>query len=179
LESSPCSWFCRRDLVGINLDLFDVVAWDIRNFSVSVIARNKIVDVTVRITTVYGSPYEEKKDDFISELHELFLHWEGPAIIGGDFNLVRSHLDKSNGNIDHRWADKFNAWVDIWALVEIGLTGRAFTWANNQENLIMSRIDRIFCTTEFEERFPLAHARALPRVGSYHTPIVWDSGCDL
>jgi hypothetical protein len=35
-----------------------------------------------------------------------------------------------------------------------------------------------FCTTEFEERFPLAHARALPRVGSDHTPIVWDSGCD-
>jgi hypothetical protein len=57
------------------------------------------------------------------------------------------------------------------------LSGRSFTWANNQENLIMSRIDRIFCTTEFEEKFPLAHARALPRVGSDHTPIVWDSGC--
>jgi hypothetical protein len=42
----------------------------------------------------------------------------------------------------------------------------------------MSRIDRIFCTTEFEEKFPLAHARALPRVGSDHTPIIWDSGCN-
>jgi hypothetical protein len=52
----------------------------------------------------------------------------------------------------------------------------AFTWANNQENLIMSRIDRIFCTTEFEEKFPLAHARALPGVGSDHTPIIWESG---
>jgi hypothetical protein len=107
-------------LVGINLDLFDVVAWDIRNYSVSVVARNKIADVVVRITTVYGSPYEEKKDEFIPELHELFLHWEGGAIIGGDFNLVRSQLDKSNGNIDHRWTDKFNAWVDIWPWYRLG-----------------------------------------------------------
>jgi hypothetical protein len=28
-------------LVGINLDLFDVIFWDIKNFSVSVVARNK------------------------------------------------------------------------------------------------------------------------------------------
>jgi hypothetical protein len=76
----------------------------------------------VRITTFYSSPYEEKNDEFISELHELFLNWEGPTIIGGDFNLVRSQLDKSNGNIDHRWVDKFNAWIELWALVEIGLS---------------------------------------------------------
>jgi hypothetical protein len=108
----------------------------------------------------------------------LFLNWEGPAIIGGDFNLVRSQLDKSNGNIDHRCANKFNAWVELWDLVEIGLPGRAFTWANNQENLIMSRIDRFFCTTELKVKFPLAHARALPRVGSDHIPIIWNSGFD-
>jgi hypothetical protein len=40
----------------------------------------------------------------------------------------------------------------------------------------MSRIDRIFCTTNFESLFPLAHARALPRLGSDHTPIIWDAG---
>jgi hypothetical protein len=40
----------------------------------------------------------------------------------------------------------------------------------------MSRIDRIFCTTEFEEKFALAHARALPRVGSDRTPIIWETG---
>jgi hypothetical protein len=112
-------------LVGINLDLFDVIAWEIKNFSVSVVARNKLADVVVRITMIYGSPYEKKKNEFISKLHELFLHWEGPTIIG--FNLVRYHLDKNNCIIDHRWADKFNAWVELWALVEIGLTGRAFT----------------------------------------------------
>jgi hypothetical protein len=50
---------------------------------VSVVVRNKISDFTCRITTVYGSAYEERKQEFISELHELFLHWDGPALIGG------------------------------------------------------------------------------------------------
>jgi endonuclease/exonuclease/phosphatase (EEP) superfamily protein YafD len=140
------------------------------------LARNKISDTIVRITTVYGSPYEEGKQAFISELHELFLNWNGPTIIGGDFNIVRSQSDKSNGSTDFRWADKFNAWIEMWALIEIGLAGRTFTWGNNQENNIMSRIDRIFYTTSFEAMFPLAHARALPRLGSDHTPIIWDYG---
>jgi hypothetical protein len=52
-------------------------------------------------------------------------------MIGGDFNLVRSQSDKSNGNVDFRWVDRFNAWVDLWSLIEIGLTGRTFTWSNN------------------------------------------------
>jgi hypothetical protein len=132
--------------------------------------------VVVRLITVYGSPYEEGKDSFISELHELFLDWDGPAMIGGDFNLVGFQSDKSNGVIGFKWADKFNAWIDMWALVEIGLAGRSFTWSNNQNNRIMSRIDRIFCNTSFEALFPLGSARALPRLGSDHTPIVWDSG---
>ena len=41
----------------------------------------------------------------------------------------------------------------------------------------MSRIDKIFCTTSFDSLFPLARARALPRLGSDHTPLLWDSGC--
>jgi hypothetical protein len=55
-------------LVGVNLDLFDIVAWEIKSFSVSVVVRHKINDTVSRITTVYGSPYEEGKQAFISEL---------------------------------------------------------------------------------------------------------------
>jgi hypothetical protein len=47
---------------------------------------------------------------------------------------------------------------------------------NNQSNMIMSMIDRIFCTTSFGDLFPLGNAKALPRLGSDHAPIIWDSG---
>jgi hypothetical protein len=62
-------------LVGLNLDLFDIISWDVRSFSVSVIVRNKINDITVRITTVYGSPYEEKR-------MTLFLNFMNSSFIG-------------------------------------------------------------------------------------------------
>jgi hypothetical protein len=70
-------------LDGVNLDLLYIVAWEIKNFSFSVVVRNKISDITIRITTVYCSPYEEGKQVFISELHELFLNWNGLSLIGG------------------------------------------------------------------------------------------------
>jgi GTP-dependent phosphoenolpyruvate carboxykinase len=56
------------------------------------------------------------------------------------------------------------------------LLGRCFTWSNNQENPILSHIDRIFCSTEFDEKFPLAIAKALPINPSDHVPILWEFG---
>jgi hypothetical protein len=158
-------------LVGINADLLEVLAWEIKTFSVSAVVKNRRNDYICRITTVYGSAYEDKKQEFISELHELFLNWEGPALIGGDFNLVRFLEDKNNGNIDFKWANKFKAWIEMWALMEIGVTGRNYTWGNNQENPVMCKLDRIFCSTSFDNSFPLASARVLSRSGSDHTPL--------
>lgn len=128
---------------------------------------------------MYGSPYEEGKDDFLSELHYLFLDDKTPTLIGGDFNLVRYKKDKSNGKVDLKWCDKFNAWIEIWSLMEIKMASRKFTWTNNQADLIMSTIDRLFCNTDLDGIFPLSSFKALPRVGSDHTPILWDSGLRL
>ena len=35
--------------------------------------------------------------------------WNGPVLIGGDFNLVKFASDKNNGVYNHRWADEFNS----------------------------------------------------------------------
>lgn len=59
--------------------------------------------------------------------------------------------------------------------MELKLSGRKFTWANNQTNLIMSTIDRVFCTTDLDSFIPMASLQALPRLGSDHAPICWDS----
>jgi hypothetical protein len=95
---------------------------------------------------------------------------------GGDFKLVRYQKDKSNGVVDFRWCDRFNEWIDKHILLEINLMGRSFTWSNNQDNPILSHVDRVFYNTEFDGIFPLATARALPRNSSDHVPIPWESG---
>lgn len=124
----------------------------------------------MHIIVVYGSPYEEGQF--------FYINWQGPTIVGDDFNLVRYHRDKSNENVDIKWCENFNEWVGIWHFIEIHLSGRQFTWANNQDNLVLSKIDIIFCSTEIDKIFPLANAKALPRIGSDHAPILWDSGED-
>jgi hypothetical protein len=52
-------------------------------------------------------------------------------IMGGDFNLVSYQKDKSNGNVDLKWCDLFNEWINKFCLMEIKLQGRCFTWSNN------------------------------------------------
>ena len=51
---------------------------------------------------VYGPAYEDRKVDFLDELEHIMASWQGPLLIGGDFNLVRFISDKSNGQINHR-----------------------------------------------------------------------------
>jgi hypothetical protein len=106
----------------------------------------------------------------------VVAHWQGPTIIAGDFNLTRFASDKSNGIINHKWADAFNAWISAWGLVELNPSNKKFTWTNNQDNLIMVKLDRVFVTTDWEAAFPLASVRALDRLPSDHSPLLLNTG---
>ena len=146
-------------LVGVVCDVFEIISWAIGRFTLSVVVKDKSSDLIFIFTTIYGPSYEDDKNAFISKFYELCVGWSRPCIIGGYFNLVRGPEDKNNRNANYRWVDKFNVWVDMWSLSEIKLSGRMYTWANNQENLIMSRIDRIFCSTKYEASFPITGTR--------------------
>jgi hypothetical protein len=101
-----------------------------------------------KLVVVYGSPYDEGKMEFIDELHLVLSAWQGPIVIGGDFNLNRFASVKSNGRINQKWDNCFNDWVNKWGLIKLSPTNRKFTWANNQRNLILAKLDRVFVSTE-------------------------------
>ncbi|XBH61956.1 hypothetical protein VPH35_116304 [Triticum aestivum] len=161
--------------MGVDQDIFEIIAWSHLDFSVSCELRHKCNGNLFRVITMYGSPYEEGKGAFISELHTLFVDFKIPTLIGGDFNLVRNVKEKSNGVINHRWSDNFSVRIEIWGLLEIKLSSRKFTWANNQVDFIMSTIDRLFCNTGMDVLYPLASCKSLSRCGSDHTLLLWDS----
>ena len=96
-------------------------------YSVATIVRNCQDNFVWRLITVYGSPYDEGKQEFINELENLLDNWDGPTVIGGDFNLVCNVKDKSNGVINHKWADLFMDWVNKFGLIELKPSSRAFT----------------------------------------------------
>jgi hypothetical protein len=87
-------------LVGINIDLFEVCRWEIHSYSFSVLIKNKIDNVSWRFISVYGLAYEEHKLEFINEFHNVYSRWNGPTLIGGDFNLIKESGEKNNGNIN-------------------------------------------------------------------------------
>jgi plasmid maintenance system killer protein len=88
-------------------------------------------------------------------------------------------LDKNNGIVNFKWMDMFNDWVNKWGLIELDLRNRKYTWTNNQDNLVMARLDRVSVSTELETAFPLARIKALDRAPSDHNPILVDLGDNL
>lgn len=82
----------------------------------------------------------------------------------------------SNGIINHRWADDFNAWISRWGLIELNPGNKRFTWTNTQHPPILSKIDRIFVSTSWEAHYPLASVKALDRLPSDHNPLLLDAG---
>lgn len=118
-------------LVGANANLFTLTPGELLDFSISVMLFNKVIGFAFKLIAVYGSPYEEGKQAFIDELHKVMGSWQGPMMIGGDFNLVRSINDKNNGTVNFKWLDLFNYWVSKWGLIELELRIRKFTWTNN------------------------------------------------
>lgn len=100
-------------LVGLNSRKFEVLAWQNLSFAVSVMVKNCDDKFVWRFISVYGSPYEDGKQEFINELHSLLENWDGPTLIGGDFNLVANIKEKSNGVVNHKWVDLFQ---ELWGV---------------------------------------------------------------
>jgi hypothetical protein len=101
---------------------------------------------------------------------------EGPCDDWGDFNFSRFVSDKSNGGINKKWVDCFNDWINKWGLIEINPSNRKFTWANNQRNLILAKLDTTFISIEWEATFPLVKVLGLAKSLSDHVPLDVDSG---
>jgi hypothetical protein len=58
-------------------------------FSVSCQIYDRRVDLRWQLVVVYGPSYEDRKAEFIDELHLILSNGLGPIIVGGDFNLSR------------------------------------------------------------------------------------------
>lgn len=92
------------------------------------------------------------------------------------FNIIREVADKSNCITDKRLMEKFNYFIDLHQLREIKKCGSKCTWTNKQTNPILSNIDRILESTEWENQYPRSSAWCKLRVGSDHWSLFLDSG---
>ena len=80
------------------------------------------------------------------------------------------------GRGDKVLMDVFNKFIESANLREIKKIGSRFTWTNKQECPIMSNIDRVLVSTEWEDSHPLTSPRSITRIGSDHWPLLLDTG---
>jgi exonuclease III len=162
--------------MGVKKDRYEVEEWETGEFFVGASIRDRLKNIRCEVITVYGPADHQWSNIFLEELDTKFKGVTMPVILGGDFNLIRDLSDKSTGVGDQRLISAFNSFIENNHLREIYRAGPKFTWTNKQSNPVMSNIDRILASTEWDLKFPTCCLNTLTRVGSDHCPLLLDTG---
>ncbi|KAE8813727.1 hypothetical protein D1007_09235 [Hordeum vulgare] len=143
----------------------------VRDFSISAMMKPLNGQPWV-ITTVYGPHDDARRALFLAELQDIAGATNAPWLVLGDFNLITSAADKNNPNLDRRWMLRFRQALNASHLKEIRLIGRKFTWSNEQSPPTLVRLDRAFCTVDWELMFQ--NTKLLPQSSSMsnHCPLL-------
>ncbi|KAJ1255933.1 hypothetical protein BS78_K130600 [Paspalum vaginatum] len=105
------------------------------------------------LTGVYGPQGDNDKITFLQELRDVRALCAGPWVIADDFNLIYQAANKNNNNLNRAMMGRFRCFLDNLELKEITLLGRKFTWSNERDNPTLVRLDRAFCSVEWEDIF--------------------------
>lgn len=109
---------------------------------------------------------------FLGELRATHATCAGPWLIAGDFNLIYCTEDKNNHNLDRAMMGRFRRALNDITVKEIDLLGRRFTWSNERTAPTLVRLDRFFCSTEWEAAFLDHLLQSMGVAMSDHCPLV-------
>lgn len=127
-----------------------------------------------RVGFVYGSPVLDSRCVVWTKIQNLMNTKLADWVLIGDFNQVDSKHQKLGGNKKLLGAQDFINWKLKNNLLDIPFKGVNFTWTNNRQgsDLIMERLDRGFCNSNWKDEFPDATITNLPVILSDHSPIL-------
>jgi len=124
---------------------------------------------------VYGPQKIEDKISFLNSLNRLIIrHPMSKCILGGDFNMITTLLEKKGGLRKlNRDAESFTSFIENAKLVDIYTKSGNFTWNNRRggNRMIASRLDRFLISESITMDGILAESDILPSGGSDHWPI--------
>uniref|UniRef100_A0A453HYZ6 Endonuclease/exonuclease/phosphatase domain-containing protein n=1 Tax=Aegilops tauschii subsp. strangulata TaxID=200361 RepID=A0A453HYZ6_AEGTS len=126
------------------------------------------------ITVVYEPRDDAAKVAFLEELREFRADCPGPWMLCGDFNLILCSEDKNTSNLNRRMMGKFRRLVNDLALKEVYLNVRRYTWSNEQSPPTLVHLDRVLCTSDWEDGHNKCHLRCLASVVPDHCPLLLD-----
>lgn len=112
----------------------------------------KRLNMGFTFTAVYGLHSLEDRRSLWSDLTNLQSMQQGPRLIMGCLNAIRSGEDRPIGNpVEEMETRDFNEFIEDSDLTKIKASERSFTWANEH---IYSTIDRALINAEWMLSIP-------------------------
>lgn len=164
------------NLLGVNLDVFDIGSIGECDFYIKFHLRNKEDGFKWILAAVHGAAQPEYKEAFLAKLVHTCSKESLPLLIGGVFNITSNPSEKNNDRYDDQWPFLFNAVIDSLNLRELELSRQKFTWANSLSTPTYEKLDRILVSIEWEQKFPLSSVVAMSREISAHTQLLLNNG---
>lgn len=124
---------------------------------------------------IYGDCDDRENGEIWSKLSGYVNSSNLPVCAVGDFNCITGSKEKAGGSAVLKSKNKkFRSFLQRTGLVDLGHSGPAYTWANNQRGrtLIMQRLDRGVTTADWINCFPNTKVFHLPNYSSDHLPIL-------
>ncbi|XP_070056687.1 uncharacterized protein [Nicotiana tomentosiformis] len=119
--------------------------------------------------SIYGLHTLEDRRYLWRDLADINIRQQGPWLIMGDYNAIRSEEDRLIGNLVQELEVRdFNSFIDDTALVEMRTNGRNFTWTNGHT---YSKIDRALVNTEWMLKMPYLEVWVMDLGCSDHSPL--------
>jgi hypothetical protein len=159
-------------LLAWDKDMISVSNTVNRSFTISAMVQVLSNSPPFLLATCYVPSEDSRKEEFLAELTSIKPITNVPWLIIGDFNLIYQATDKSNLNLNRRLIGKFRRALDECELMELSLQNRRYTWSNERESPTLVRLDRAFCTAEWEVAFPNFALSALATGASDHCPLI-------
>jgi hypothetical protein len=148
----------------------------VHDFSVSCLWKS-VSDGLVWVGTgLYGPTNDLLRRELWEQLRAVQGLWSHPWCVFGDFNAVRFPSERLGCSRLSSQMTDFSNFVEASNLVDLPLDGGPYTWSSGSANPSMSRIDRFFISSDWEDRYPDVIQKLLPRPLSDHFPLLLEVG---
>ncbi|GMI84395.1 hypothetical protein HRI_002108800 [Hibiscus trionum] len=132
-------------------------------------------DIDCGIMNVYGPTNDAEKEVFFQEILDEMNKHKVAWVLGGDFNAIVGMEEKQGLSWNYAAMETFRSFIQKAKLVNLPMSGGAYTWSNNRDPPTHVRLDRFLVDVTFFEGFLNLKQSLLSKAISDHNAIALEN----